>query len=144
MLLSQASFMFMGGQPCCCMHAVNRLHTPCAPPHLPQTIASPFQLERLLQDLNPVPYIFSRVAAAPDDGQPAASDEAGEIFDAPSPPIAMAPHGPSAAEITERVRTRVQALLGPEVRCLSHWLNSGFSWCIAFEWRRTLHPFYLC
>lgn len=78
---------------------------------LPQAIASPFRFERLLRDLDPVPYIFSRVAAPPEEPQHTVADPS--IIPAPAPAVESKA---SAAQVAERVRGRVQALLGPEVR----------------------------
>ncbi len=102
-----ASRLCMGNRAFACTHDT----TLCPMLHLlPQTIASPFQFDRLLHNLDPVPYIFSHVAAPPEDAQKEAAQP-----DIPPAVSAVMARGPSAAEVAERVRSRVQALLGPEV-----------------------------
>jgi hypothetical protein len=79
-------------------------HTkPCSPFTIYlQTIASPFQFERLLHGVTPVPYVLTQVAKAAE----LPSGMAGSTIAAPAV---------SLVDVAGVVRSRVHAMLGPEV-----------------------------
>ena len=78
-------------------------------PRLVQSIASPFNFDRLLHGLDPPPYIFSSVVG--EEVEPGA----GSVHLAAAPAGTQAPPPPpSAAEVLGTVRGMVQAALGAQ------------------------------
>ncbi len=104
---------------------------------LVESIASPFSFDRLLSGIDPVPHVFGRVTAAPEE------DNVGGAEHYDSPPSmahedASSSTAMSAAEVQEQVTDIVSGMLGAAVKPAQPLMQAGLDSLAAVELRNEL------